>query len=386
MRLLEINTVSYGSSVGTYMLRCAEAARERGHEVTIATGRRDRAAGFENLRIGGFFPTLLHVAGTRFLDSHGLWSRRATLRFLADVRRLQPDVIHMHNIHGYYLHYPTLIEGLSGLGKPVFWSLHDCWPLTGHCAFPEECRAYTEGCGTCPRRSEYPGSWLRDGSARNYEEKSKIFGTAKNLTLLPVSDWMAGIVSESLLRDLPRLTVKPDIDIDFFRPTQKPSGPRVVGVAQNWERRKGLDFFVRLREVLDPTIEIRLAGRAPRHGRPEGINFIGEASSERLVDEYSRASVFVNPTHAESYCMVNREALACGAAVASRRAGAALENLEKSGVPVAGADTDEGLVQATIALLKTADSDESRSAARDHAESLYAGKPGMNRLLEVMGL
>lgn len=386
MRLLEINTVSYGSSVGTYMLRCAEAARERGHEVTIASGRRAPAAGFENLRIGGLFPTLLHVAGTRLLDSHGLWSRRATLRFMADVRRLEPDVIHMHNIHGYYLHYPTLIEGLSSLGKPVFWSLHDCWPLTGHCAFPEDCPAYTTGCGTCPRKAEYPSSWLRDGSARNHSEKARVFGSAKNLTLLPVSEWMNGIIPQSLLGTLPRVVVKPDIDTDFFHPTQKPSGPRVIGVAQTWERRKGLDFFMRLREVLDPTIEIRLAGRAPRHGRPEGINFTGTLSKEQLVDEYSRASVFVNPTRADNYCLVNREALACGAAVASRRSGGSVEDLEKPGVPVAGADTDEELIEATKKLLLTADSDESRSAARDHAVKVYGGSPNIKKLLEVMGL
>lgn len=386
MKLLEINTVSYGSSVGTYMLRCAEAARERGHEVTIATGRREPAAGFENLRIGGLFPTLLHVAGTRLLDSHGLWSRNATLRFLADVRRLAPDVIHMHNIHGYYLHYPTLIEGLASLGTPVFWSLHDCWPLTGHCAFPEECTAYTAGCGNCPRKAEYPTSWLRDGSARNHAEKARVFGTAKNLTLLLVSEWMAGIIPHSLLSNLPRVVVKPDIDTDFFHPTQKAAGNVVLGVAQNWEPRKGLDFFVRLREALDSPIEIRLAGHAPRHSDHEGITFLGKLGKEQLVDEYSRASVFVNPTRADNYCLVNREALACGAAVASRRTGGSVEDLEQAGVPVAGANSDDELIEATKKLLQTADSDESRSAARDHAVKVYGGNPNIKKLLEVMGL
>ena len=41
---------------------------------------------------------------------------------------------HLHNLHGCYLNLPMLFHALQQMHKPVLWTLHDCWPFTGHCA------------------------------------------------------------------------------------------------------------------------------------------------------------------------------------------------------------------------------------------------------------
>ncbi len=384
MKILEINTVAFGSSTGAYMRSVADACMRRGCEVAIAKGRRADAPGVRNIATGTRLTPLLHGAATRLFDMHGLVGARATRGFIKAAEAFGPDVIHLHNIHGYYLHYPTLFEWLRSYGAPVFWTLHDGWALTGHCAFPEGagglCPRLAHGCGKCPQLSQYPAA-LIDRSAANYRRKAEVFTSVPSLTLLPVSHWLDGLVARSPLAPLRREVVHIDIDIELYKPTGTVADkPRVLGVAANWEDRKGLDFFSKLRATLPDDVEIRIAGRPPRR-RPEGLNFLGVLSREELIAEYSQASVFVNPTLAENLCLVNREALACGCPVASRDSGAATEGL--SGPAVAAAASEAELIDAVHSFLN---GKSPRAEARGLAESLFSGEPNMHRLLTLFGV
>ncbi len=389
MRLLEVNTVAYGSSVGAYMRSVALEARRRGIEVAIAKGRRDDVPGFLNIDTSTPLSLAVNGLATRLFDLHGRTGAAATRRFIEYAEGFAPDVIHLHNIHGYYLHYPTFFNWLRGYGAPVFWTLHDCWPLTGHCPTPQcgtgECPRLAGGCGKCTLLREYPASLLFDRSASNYALKAKVFTSVPDLTLLPVSEWMSDMVSKSPLADLPRITLHPDVDTDVFRPTGQPMGRRVLGVATNWEKLKSPDFFPRLRREIPEDVEIRIVGKKPRHA-VEGITFLGTLSRKQLVEEYSRASVFVNPTLAESYCLVNREAIACGCPVVTRNVGGATEGLLKGSAPapVAAGDSDEDLIALTNSLLNASDQGEIRRSARELATSLFEDRPGMNRLMKLL--
>ncbi|MBD5234757.1 MAG: glycosyltransferase [Bacteroidales bacterium] len=385
MRLLEVNTVAYGSSVGAYMRSVAHEARRRGVEVAIAKGRRDDVPGY--LNIDTSTPLSLAVDGlaTRLFDLHGRTGARATRNFIEYAEGFAPDVIHLHNIHGYYLHYPTFFEWLKDYGAPVFWTLHDCWALTGHCPFPEsgawKCPRRAVGCGECTQLREYPQSLFADRSASNFDLKAKIFTSVPDLTLLPVSQWMSDMVASSPLADLPRHIIKIDIDTDIFRPTGTPAVKRVLGVATNWDKRKSPDFFSRLRNEIPDDVEIRIVGKKPRHDIA-GITFTGVLARKQLVEEYSRATVFVNPTMAESYGLVNREAIACGCPVVTRNAGGATEGLLTAAAPVLAGDTDDELIAHTRTMLAAPES--IRTSARESAMSLFDGRPGMNRLIDLL--
>ena len=382
MKLLLVNTMAAGGSIPAYMRAIADEAMRRGHDVTVAYGRGAPMPGVRCIRIGTAADTALHGAATRLLDRHGLASRGATRRFCAEAGRLQPDIIHLHNIHGYYLHYPTLFAWLKEYGRPVLWSLHDCWAFTGHCAFFQwrggECTRWKEGCGRCPQKRQYPASLLADRSAANLAHKTLTFNSIPPLLrFLPVSEWLARHLAESRLGGIARTTVKIDVDTRLMRPCGVPSRLRVLGVANVWDDRKAPDFFARLRRELPADVEIRLAGRIGRR-MPAGIDCIGTVSSrEDLAREYSEATVTVSASYAENYPQTIREALACGCAVAARDTGGTLEDLTGAGLPVWSATDDDGLVQAVKAALAAPDHDRAACAAR------FAGHPQLDKLFGV---
>ena len=167
-----------------------------GGESVIAYSRNLIASGPRSasrlIKIGSPFDFYRHVALSRLFDSQGLHSRRATLDFLKEVDAFQPDIIHLHNIHGYYLHYPTLFDYIQRHQIPVVWTLHDCWPFTGRCAYFDAvgCTQWQQGCAHCPQKEHYPATLFWDCSKRNYRLKKACFTALEQVTFVPVSDWL----------------------------------------------------------------------------------------------------------------------------------------------------------------------------------------------------
>ena len=382
MKLLLVNTVATGGSIPAYMRAIADEASRQGLDVTVAYGRGEPMTGVRNIRIGNAADHAVHGLATRLFDRHGLASRAATRRFIAQAQRFLPDIIHLHNIHGYYLHYPTLFAWLREYGKPVLWSLHDCWAFTGHCAFFRwsggECHRWKEKCGHCPLLRQYPASRWIDRSKANLRDKTLTFHHLPPLSrFLPVSEWMSDRLAESHLADIDRTKVGIDIDTSVFYPRKRTTTRRVLGVANVWDDRKGLDFFIRLRHELPRDIEIRLIGRINRK-MPDGIDCTGIIADPRaLAEEYSGASVFVSASHAESYGLCIREALACGCAVAVRGVGGTLEDLDNTALPLWKADDDDSLIEAVRAALRAPEPD--RAACAEH----FARRPQMQKLFSL---
>ena len=174
MNLLQINVVANRGSTGKIAEDIGCLALERGWKSVIAYGQKANPSRNELVRVGNHVDLAWHLAQSRLLDRHGLASREATRRFLKEVDALQPDIIHLQNIHGYYLNYPLLFEYLAAREIPVVWTLHDCWSLTGHCIWFEYagCERWKTGChAPCPGRGTYPKSMLWDSSEKNYELK-----------------------------------------------------------------------------------------------------------------------------------------------------------------------------------------------------------------------
>lgn len=379
MKLLLVNTVATGGSIPAYMRTIAREALSRGYDVTMAYGRGLPMPGVRNIRIGNALDHAAHGIATRLFDRHGLASRASTRRFTAEAERLQPDIIHLHNIHGYYLHYPTLFAWLKKYGRPVLWSMHDCWAFTGHCAFFDSrecsCLRWHTGCGECPQLRQYPASLGADRSAVNFKDKNLTFNQIPPLLrILPVSDWLSERLADSCLAGIARTTVKIDLDTDIFRPSGTPRTPRVLGVANVWDARKGLDFFARLRQELPDSVEIRLAGRIP--GKvPKGIKSLGNIADRReLAREYSEATVTVSASYAENYPQTIREALACGCAVSARDTGGTLEGLIGTGLPVWSGTDDDSLVKAVKSALAAPAHNRWECASR------FAGTPNLDIL------
>lgn len=318
-------------SVGKIARHIGDMAMDAGWESWMAYGRGNPASRSKLIRIGRTDDILMHGLESRILGNHGLASRHTTRRFVERIDRLSPDIVHLHNIHGYFLNYPILFDWLKRWGGPVVWTLHDCWPFTGHCAYYSHagCDRWTTGCHDCPQLGQYPASVLRDNSRRNYETKRTAFAGMPNLTLVAVSEWIRSEISKSFLREYPVSIIRNGIDTGVFCPSDaigdsRSDSKRVLGVANVWDGRKGLEDFVNLRALLPKNYEITLVGlkRGQIASLPQGIRGVERTdSAERMAAIYAGADVFVNPTVDDNFPTTALEAMACGTPVVTYATG-----------------------------------------------------------------
>lgn len=330
MRVLQINSVYGVRSTGRICAQISSYLQQNGHECLNAYGRVTvRPVAQERIvRIGSSLDVSAHLLKTRLLDAHGFASRNATKRFLQQVREFDPDVIHLHNLHGYYLNIEELFGYLSTADKPVVWTLHDCWAMTGHCSHfaVVDCERWKTGCHDCMQSRNYPSTKLLCREAQNWERKKELFGSVKNMALVTPSDWMAQMVAQSYLRQYPTHVIPNGINLQTFRPTPGDFRQRyalqdkyvVLGVATAWSVRKGLYEFYGLADALGEEYQVVLVGLTQQQisQLPDNILGIGKTDSvARLVQIYTAADVFVHPGRQESMGMTTVEAMACGTPV-----------------------------------------------------------------------
>lgn len=326
MKYLFINSVAgFGSTGRIAAQQCRELMKE-GHQCVLAFGR-DKANcdDIPTVQIGSSMDVKLHALRCRLLDDHGFGSKGATRKFLHWVREYDPDVIWLHNMHGYYLHIGLLFDYLKTCGKEIHWTLHDCWAFTGHCAYFDMvgCERWKTGCHHCPQKKEYPASAGLDGSRRNYEERKRLFTGIPNLTLRVPSYWLKKRVQAGFLREYPVEVVYNTVERSVFKPTigdfRKKyglEGKRILlGVASVWDKRKGLDDFLALSRMLDESYNIVLVGltQAQIDQLPRNVLGLPRTNSiQELVQAYSEADLFLNPSGEETFGMTTLEALSCG--------------------------------------------------------------------------
>lgn len=342
MTLLQINTTANTSSTGRIAEDIGRVALASGNTSYIAYGVRARGSDSELIRIGESWDQKMHALKTRMFDRHGFASKNATVRFVQKLDRIQPDIIHLHNLHGYYLHVGSLFNYLVRQKSPVIWTFHDCWPFTGHCTFFEHysCERWKTLCYDCPNIKGYPTSWWVDQSSRNYLEKKELFNAVRNLTIVTPSHWLANLVGQSFLQDHPIQVIHNGVDLERFYPDPDVGQLRlkmgignkkvILGVASIWDKRKGLADFVQLSERISEESMIVLVGldvkqlaALPQNSRIKGI--ARTENMEELRKLYSLADVFVNPTYLDNFPNTNIEALACGTPVVTYRTGGSIE-------------------------------------------------------------
>lgn len=347
-RLLQVNTTMGRTAPALIADELDRLATAAGWDCHLAYGRPGPlAGGFDPAsrhRLASTAEVAWHGAMTRLADRHGLHSQRATERLCRLIDRLQPDVVHLHNIHGYYLHYPVFFRYLRRSGLPVVWTLHDLWPLTGHCAFfaSDRCQGLARGCAGCRRKGVYPGSLLLSRAEANFREKQAAFAGLDRLHLVAVSQYVADCLPGSILGEYPVTTIYNGVDMPAHVPRAATDSPLALGVAYRWDERKGLADFVELRRRLPDDWRIRLIGLTKKQiaALPGGIEGCERVDSPaELRRHYAEATVLVSLSHGESLGMVSLEAQACGAPVVMYDAGGCAETIAPdTGMAVARGD------------------------------------------------
>lgn len=343
--LLQINPVlRVNTSTGRIMQEIGELAMQHGWRSCIAYSKgRDgiKSCQSEVIPVGNKWSTIWHGLETRLFDRHGLASNEATRLFVKQIQELKPDVIHIHNIHGYFLNYQILFDFLAKSNIPVIWTVHDCWLYTGHCYYYSYagCNKWQTGCGHCPQKKEFPASWLIDRSHQNYEDKKQAFTSLPQdqLTIVPVSEWIREEMQHSFFRNNQFHVIHNGINTNIFNiynPEQVKqkyglNGKHILlGVASIWSREKGFDDCIQMTDLLHPDEMLVLVGVRPEQQKKLKKNMLGIPRTEnihQLAELYAAADAFINPTWQDNYPTVNLEAIACGTPVVTYRTGGSIE-------------------------------------------------------------
>lgn len=384
MKLLQINPVLRTStSTGRIIREIGDAAMASGWESYIAysAGRDGKMeCTSRTVPVGDRMSVAFHGLATRMFDRHGLASVEATKKFIKDIERIDPDVIHIHNIHGYFLNYEILFDWLSRCGKQVIWTVHDCWLFTGHCYhyMNAGCDKWKYGCGQCPQTREFPKSWLIDRSAKNWRDKKNAFCSipSDKMTIVTVSDWLKGEMQQSFLKDFRYKVIHNGIDTEVFKPSDGAAVRRrygigdrkmYMGAASIWSTAKGLDDFMSMASMLTPQEVIVLVGLDKNQMTRMPANIIGiprTSDVHELAELYSAADAFLNLTYQDNYPTVNLESISCGTPVVTYRTGGSPESVTDQ----CGMVTDCGdVAQALAAARKIAATD--RSVWRDNCRA-----------------
>lgn len=344
---VHINTVPNGSTGGIMMKEHRELLTV-GEESFAFWGRGRDAEDEHEMRFASDLEVKADVLQTRLDGKAGFHSKAATKCLLARLDEINPDVVHLHNLHGYYLNVEMLFEWLAEHDCKVEWTLHDCWAFTGHCAYFTyvKCAQWKSHCAyakPCQQLGTYPKTYSKASCSWNFEQKKRLFNLvpADRMKLITPSQWLADLVGESFLAKYPVEVRHNTIDTSVFKPTPSDFRERygigdrfmILGVASPWTERKGLADFVRLAGELDSEkYAVVLVGLSKNQVKemPAGIVGLGRTdSSQKLAGIYSTADVFFNPTTEDNFPTVNLEAEACGTPVVTYDTGGCAETLQR---------------------------------------------------------
>lgn len=361
MKVLQVNAVCGNCSTGKIAVDLYNVLEEKGHDCIIAYGRRGAPEGVKTIKICGKINNLFHIGISMIFDNSAFLSSIATKKLIKKIEEYNPDIIQLHSLLGYYINIEILLKYLAKLNKPVVYTMHNCWAITGHCTYFDyaKCDKWKTGCEKCPQKMTYPPSLIFDNSKKNYIKKDKLFNDIKDLTLVTPSQWLADLVKQSYLKNKDIKVINNGINLENFKPTYGDFRKKynienkfiVLGVASVWEQRKGLESFIRLSKKLGEDYKIVLVGLNKKQLKQIPKNIIGISRTEniqQLAEIYTTADIFFNPTYEENFPTTNLESIACGTPIITYKTGGSVESIDKEW----GYIVEQGDVETVVKILE----------------------------------
>lgn len=327
MKILQINSVYIERSTGRTCFEVEKAVEAAGGQCITAYGfgpKRDTPNAY---KIGTKAEYYFHNIMGRITGLCGYFSVLATLRLVRFIRKYDPDVIHLRNLHAFYVNLPILFRYLKKCGKPVLLNVHDCWIFTGKCPHYtiNGCDGWLNDCGHCPMHvvKQYPQSLFFDLSRKMFRDKKKWLCGLKDLTVVGVSDWTAAQAKQSFLGNREVLRIYNWIDMDVFKPSEENIFPEygiptnkftVICAAVSWA--KGTEKYQELSKIIENTgddIQFVIVGNTDTPFAGENVYHVGYVSNTAtLAKLYSAANVYMHFSLEDTFGKVIAEALACG--------------------------------------------------------------------------
>lgn len=376
MRILTINSVCGVGSTGRISLDINMALENENLNTCIAYGRNIyKKDNIKTYKVGTKLNVLSHVFETRIIDNHGFSSRRATYKLISFIKLYEPKVVHLHNLHGYYINIKILFEYLSNeFNGKVIWTLHDCWAFSGHSAFISDSNFH----GSYETIKEYPKTLFFNFYKRNLNRKKEVIlrMPRDKMTIITPSNWLADLCKSSFLNIYQIEVIRNGVDQSVFKYQENQYDEEkkkiILGVANIWDKRKGLDIINEVANILNPSeYKILVVGKVDKKIKlSTNIEHIEQTESiEELAKIYSTASVFINPTFQDNYPTTNLEALSCGIPVISFDTGGSGEVVEEKylGKVISQGDT-QGLIEAIQEYSENKESKRISFFAKKHSK------------------
>ena len=390
-KILQINVCVNQGSTGKIVESIGKKVVEQGWESYVAGTDVVFPSQSKVLKVGNRLARYWHRGMARFLDKQGLGSILSTKAFIRQIQSTQPDLIHLHNLHCAYINYPLLFSFLKAYKRPVVWTFHDCWPMTGHCTHFDSigCDKWKKACDDCPLIPHFS----LDQSRQNYLRKKSYFTSLDSLTIVPVSQWLGELVKQSYFSQCNVVTIKNGIDLSVFQPLDQSSArvkwnlaPRrftLMGASTSWSDSKGLQEFIKLAENYDYQIIMVGVDAKTKSLLPEQIITFPMIREQReLASLYAAADLFVNPTYNDSFPTVNMEALACGTPVAAYNTGGVPEMVDaETGIVVPRGD--KAALFSAIQTMKDGQTREMSEACRKRALAHFDKERNFNQYIEL---
>lgn len=360
MKIVQLNATCGNGSTGKIAVSVSELLNEDGVEnyIFYSSGKSDYGYGIKYISDKYI---KLQALISRIFGNYGFEAKLATRKLIAQIEKIKPDVIHIHNIHSHNCNLQILFEYIRRKKIKVYWTFHDCWGFTGYCTHFDMigCEKWKTECNNCEQYKYY--SWFFDRSKYLFNRRKNVI-SGIDLTVVTPSEWLAGLVKQSFLKDYPVKVINNGIDLDIFKPTESDFRKKynlenkyiVLGVAFGWGKRKGLDVFTELARRLDSEkYQIVLVGTDDNVDKllPDNIISIHRTQNQtELAELYTAADVFANPTREENYPTVNMEAVACGTPVLTFDTGGSPEMLDKNCGSVVPKDDIEAMYREVIRI------------------------------------
>lgn len=337
-KIVEINGINYAST-GNIAINIAQKAKTEGYDMYLffRNSRLGNKRKQDNqFLIGTWIDRIISERLSYIFGLNGYFNVINTYLFIKKLKKINPDLIHLHSLCDNFINIDMFFNYIIKNNIPVIWTLHDNWPFTGRCA-QNRCEKWQEGCGNCPHFDYYPKTLFLDNSKKVLQKRSKLYNRLNNLTIVTPSKWLGDLVHKSIFKDkYPVKVINNGIDLSIFKPVKSNFSIKhniqdkyiILGVAYYWDYSKGLDVFVELSKRLNDKYQIVLVGTNDEIDKllPHNIISIHRTNSkEELVEIYSAADLFVNPTRDENYPTVNMEAIACGTPVLTFETGGSAE-------------------------------------------------------------
>ena len=393
MKIAIINAVYGIMSTGRTYRELHDFLVVQGHTCRVYYGECKTDLSTDAIYVGNTVSHKWHALMSRITGKVGCYSHHATRKLIKALKAYQPDVVHLGNLHGNFVHIPKLLRYLAKSKTPTVVTLHDCYFFTGGCTHYtlNNCFRWEDECRHCPHYKDFP-AWFFDRSNYLFNYKKNLFNQNSSLGVIAVSEWLKNEALRSPIfksaKDI--RTIYNWIDTQTFSPQAGAQGeksssrPIVLGVSSVWSNQKGLGDFIDLANRLGNDATVMLVGNMPAEtALPDNVVHIPATHSTKdLAKHYAQADVFVQLSKEETFGKVVAESLSCGTPAVVYASTASPELVSDGcGIAVPPKEGVEGIYRAVTEVLSKG-KEAFTASCRAKAKSSFQKDTNMQRILE----